>query len=120
MAKYDEVARVLKQVPRLKRIAGKRLTDLRSPSPDGMPHGNGVEVDERIIGRLDAQKELENIMFCLSFLRDDYQQILLKKYMTADKQTDIAIAMDLGISDGTLYRWQSKALQEFKEAYYGY
>ncbi|WP_353990024.1 ArpU family phage packaging/lysis transcriptional regulator [Pediococcus argentinicus] len=122
MTKYPEVVKVLKKVPKLQRIAGKGSGYLSSYVPDGMPHNKPAlnNADNKIIERLEALQKLDEILFCLSFLSDTSQKILRLKYMTGVPTTDVAIAMDLGISTGTFYRWQNKALLEFREAYFRY
>lgn len=120
MAKYKEVIKILKQVPKWKRIAGKSLTDLHSPMIDNMPRGNSVQADDRIINRINAKQQLERVEFCLSFLGDEKQKLLRLAYVSNEHPTNIKICMKMGISEGTFYRLKKAALQEFREAYYGY
>ncbi|WP_432749712.1 DUF1492 domain-containing protein [Pediococcus pentosaceus] len=58
--------------------------------------------------------------FCLSFLSDEKQKLLRLAYMNNEHPTNIKICIKMGISEGTFYRLKKAALQEFREAYYGY
>ncbi len=40
--------------------------------------------------------------------------------MNNEHPTNIKICIKMGISEGTFYRLKKAALQEFREAYYGY
>ncbi|WP_164928380.1 ArpU family phage packaging/lysis transcriptional regulator [Pediococcus pentosaceus] len=119
MAKFKEVIKILKQVPKWKRIAGKSLTDLHSPTIDNMPRSS-VQADDRIINRINAKQQLERVKFCLSFLSDEKQKLLRLAYMSNEHPTNIKICMKMRINEGTFYRLKKAALQEFREAYYGY
>lgn len=117
MAKYKEVIKVLKQVPKWKRIAGKNLTDLHSPMIDNMPRSSSVQADDRIINRINAKQQLERAEFCLSFLSDEKQKLLRLAYMNNEHPTNIKICIKMGISEGTFYRLKKVTLQEFRETY---
>lgn len=97
MAKYKEVIKILKQVPKWKRIAGKSLTDLHSPMIDNMPRGNSVQADDRIINRINAKQQLERVEFCLSFLGDEKQKLLRLAYVSNEHPTNIKICIQMGL-----------------------
>lgn len=120
MGKVEQIAEnKLKQCRRLMRIAGKRLTDLQSPTISDMPstpsYGNRVE--ERIIDQANARYELDEIYRAITWLSDAEQQLLVAKYLDRNKPTDRMIMIDMRIDERTFYRLHNTALREFSESY---
>lgn len=99
---------VLSAYLRLRRIAGtKRVTIDRQTE----------EIEDRNSRKFLAIQEVSNIEIAVEQLESETAQLLKDKYMNAYYTTNIAIYMDLHMSESKFYRLLDHALICFAEVY---
>lgn len=110
---------LLSKYRRLSRIAGVRLTDIRSPQLDGMPRtkGYGNQAEDRLINHLDAETIINEINMAMQYLNETSAKVLYYSYCSANTFTYYQIASKIDYSDGSIDHLKRVALMEFSECY---
>lgn len=118
-ASIQQARDLLKRYRSLSRIAGVRLTDIRSPQLDGMPktQGYGNQVEDRLIKHLNAEIIINDINTAMQYLNDTSAKVLYYSYCSANTFTYYQIASKIGYSEGSIDKLKSKATLEFAESY---
>ncbi|USQ67663.1 autolysin [Companilactobacillus allii] len=125
---YDEskcknnVRPILNQYRRLARIAGRSLTDLKSPTisdmPSATPYGNRQEENNSTV--ISARMELDEINRAMNNLSQECFEVVYLTYMAKEKFTDTKIAYSVFQSydsSKSVERKRSIGLIQFCEAY---
>lgn len=121
-ASRDNARSLLKKYRQQARMAGRPLTDVKSPAITDMPKipsiGNGIE--NKVVGIIDARNEVEMIDRGLAMLPCTSYWVLFYSYCNKEYLTysEIAYRME-GYSVESIKGLKSKALLEFAEAYQG-
>lgn len=116
----DNARKVLSQLRKWERIAGKSLIDVRSPMITDMPRSLGVSVNRAADGiaeRLHAEMERDAILSALARLSYRSREILSMTYRDVEKASVYEISLALGYSEIAVKKFRSVALLEFAEAY---
>lgn len=119
-ASKDKARELLSQYKRLTRMAGVKLTDIQSPSLDGMPKSPSFEnkAEEKIVKRINAESVISDIQQAMSVLAPTSYWVLYYSYFQATPLTYIQIADKLvGYSEESIDYLKGRALLEFAEAY---
>lgn len=116
--------KVLNQYRGLARIAGRSLTDIKSPSVTGMPKvtsfGNSKEIKNTNV--LSATIEIEDVEQAVSNLSKECLEVIYFTYMSKEYHTKTDIA---GLVFGSINAYKtvdrrlSEGLLQFSEAYRG-
>ncbi|MGV0167617.1 ArpU family phage packaging/lysis transcriptional regulator [Furfurilactobacillus sp. WILCCON 0119] len=112
--------RKLSKCRSLMRQSGKRLSDLQSPSFDGMPKGtpSGNRVEDSMIRRIDAENSLRDIIGAINMCSERSKEILFDLYFDLGDYSDTQVRMNEGRTESTFYRSKRQALWEFAETYH--
>lgn len=116
----DNARKVLSQLRKWERIAGKSLIDVRSPMITDMPRSLGVSVNRAADGiaeRVHAEMERDAILGALARLSYRSREILSMTYRDVEKASVYEISLALGYSEIAVKKFRSVALLEFAEAY---
>lgn len=116
----DNARKVLSQLRKWERIAGKSLIDVRSPMITDMPRSLGVSVNRAADGiaeRVHAEMERDAILSALARLSYKSREILSMTYRDVEKASVYEISLALGYSEIAVKKSRSVALLEFAEAY---
>ncbi|WP_390410112.1 ArpU family phage packaging/lysis transcriptional regulator [Lacticaseibacillus jixiensis] len=123
-ASCDKARQKLKEYRHYARLAGRPLTDLKSPSMDGMPKAqsfqNGTEAAlvARLDKVLDAEAHLGVIDNALALCKFQSKWLLYFCYCTPEELEMWQVAERMGLgSVGTAKRQKASALFEFAESY---
>ena len=110
--------KLLRSYHSLKRIAGRELTVLQSPTMNGMPRSQSVDNhnEQRIQERLIAAEEVPAILNAVALLDDDSRAIIDGQYIK-DNLSSVAMATKLGMASTTFSKAKKKALICFAEAF---
>lgn len=113
---------VLKTYRRLKQIAGEaflpKVTATYSFEPR-QPHStHSSTIEKHVIRQQTALKKMQVIEQAINKLEVDDRYILIRKYCQRPT-SDIAIYMDLEVSESEFYRQLDKAYCAFAEVYQG-
>jgi len=105
-------------LPKMVRVSGQSMTDLKSPTYDGMPKampaGNAAEA--RIVRRLYAEQIVKRTVVAIKHCSQDSQSILSSLYLQGD--TDTMCFMELGFSESSYFHVRKpQALLEFADCY---
>lgn len=118
-ATCHKVASFLKwTLPRMVRIAGKSLTDLRSPNFDGMPKApaSGNSNDARIVQKLYAQEVIKETVKAISHCDKDCREVLDMLYL--QNYSDTMCYMAIGYSKSSFsHDKKPEALLQFADCY---
>ncbi|AWP46330.1 transcriptional regulator [Levilactobacillus brevis] len=118
-ATCHKVASFLKwTLPRMVLIAGKSLTDLRSPNYDGMPKApaSGNSNDARIVQKMYAQEVIKQTVEAMGKCDKECRELLDMLYL--QDYTDTMCYLDLGYSESTYsHSKKPKALLQFADVY---
>lgn len=128
LPEYDEikcrsnVRPILKQYRRLARIAGRPLTDLKSPIISDMPkstsYGNNHEKKSATV--ISAKMEVEEIDRAVKNLSQECFQVIYYTYLSKEEYTNLEIAdIVFGTlnANKTVERRQKDGLLQFCESY---
>jgi len=105
-------------LPKMVRISGQSMSDLKSPSYDGMPKSqpSGNATDSRIVRRLYAEEVVKQTIQAIKHCDKDCQNILDEIYL--QELSDTMCFMDLGFSESSYFHvWKPKALLQFADCY---
>ncbi|WP_143463361.1 ArpU family phage packaging/lysis transcriptional regulator [Levilactobacillus enshiensis] len=118
-ATCHKVANFLKwTLPRMVRIAGKSLTDLRSPNYDGMPKAtaSGNSTDARIVEKLYAQEVIKRTAEAMGHCDKDCREVLDMLYL--QDYSDTMCYMAIGYSKSSFsHDKKPQALLQFADCY---
>lgn len=110
--------KVLRSLPRLARVAGKSLGELKSPSSDGMPKSPNFEntLETRIVAKLTAEQVVKRSIEAISHCDEVSKTILSNLYL--DGYTDTMCYMDTGYSRSYYFdHAKPVAILQFADAY---
>lgn len=103
----------------LMRRAGKRMSDLKSPTFDSQPkavsYENGVE--RAMVRRIDAENELAYYVAAIEMCDKDCIKVIYDLYFSKDDDSRTEVIMNGNYNDRSFYRLERKALYQFAEAY---
>lgn len=123
-ASCDKARQKLKEYRHYARLAGRPLTDLKSPSMDGMPKAksfqNGTEASlvARLDKVLDAEAHLGVIDNALALCSFNSKWCLYFCYCTPEDLPLWQVAKRMGVDNASNVKYQKRsALLEFAEAY---
>lgn len=105
-------------LPKMVRVSGQSMTDLKSPTYDGMPKATpaGNSTDARIVRRLYAEQIVKQTVVAIKHCSQDSQSILSSLYLQGD--TDTMCFMELGFSESSYFHVRKpQALLEFADCY---
>lgn len=105
-------------LPKMVRVSGQSMTDLKSPSYDGMPKAqpSGNSTDARIVRRLYAEQVVKRTIEAMNRCDKDCQRILDMLYLKG--YSDTMCFSDIGYSDSSYFHdWKPKALLQFADCY---
>lgn len=104
-------------LPKMVRVSGQSLSELRSPSYDGMPKGKGGgDPDARIVRRLYAEQVVRRSIEAMSHCDRDCQKILDLLYL--EEYSDTMCYMAIGYSESSYFHdWKPRALLQFADCY---
>lgn len=105
-------------LPKMVRVSGQSMTDLKSPSYDGMPKAqpSGNATDARIVRRLYAEQVVKRTVEAIKHCDKDCRNILDDLYL--QELSDTMCFMDLGFSESSYFHyWKPKALLQFADCY---
>ncbi|AYM03132.1 ArpU family phage packaging/lysis transcriptional regulator [Levilactobacillus yiduensis] len=105
-------------LPKMVRVSGQSMTDLKSPSYDGMPKSqpSGNSTDARIVRRLYAEQIVKQTVVAIKHCGQDSRSILSSLYLQGD--TDTMCFMELGFSESSYFHVRKpQALLEFADCY---
>lgn len=112
--------KVLSQLRKWERIAGKSMIDIRSPLISDMPRSLGVSMnraEDGIIERVHAETERNAIVSALACLSHTHREILFYAFCNREPYRNYEIAHEVHIPLRSVERHKSDALLEFAEAY---
>ncbi|WP_262315383.1 ArpU family phage packaging/lysis transcriptional regulator [Lacticaseibacillus parakribbianus] len=121
-ASRDNARDLLKDFRRIARMAGRPLTDIKSPTVTDIPRatGYGNLQEKRLTETFDAQQTLETIIQALALLPVQSYWVLFYSYCTPEPLTGYEIAARLNVdNDGVVRYMRHRALMEFAEAFPG-
>lgn len=103
--------------PKMVRVSGQTLTELRSPNYDGMPKGQSVpDPDARLVRRLYAEQVVRRSIEAMNHCDRDCQRILDLLYL--QKYSDTMCYMAIGYSESSYFHdWKPRALLQFADCY---
>lgn len=118
-ASVKEARGLLTKYRRLSRMAGIKLTDIRSPQLNGMPKtkGYGNHVEEHIVKHLDAETVINDINTAMKNMNETSFKVLYYSYCSSSKFTYYQIAPKVGYSAESMDYLKRIALLEFAESY---
>ncbi|WP_125575959.1 ArpU family phage packaging/lysis transcriptional regulator [Levilactobacillus angrenensis] len=105
-------------LPKMVRVSGQSMTDLKSPSYDGMPKAKpaGNAAEARIVRRLYAEQIVKQTVVAIKHCGQDSRSILSSLYLQGD--TDTMCFMGLGFSESSYFHVRKpQALLEFADCY---
>ncbi|WP_239064541.1 ArpU family phage packaging/lysis transcriptional regulator [Levilactobacillus sp. 244-2] len=105
-------------LPKMVRVSGQSMSELRSPSYDGMPKSqpSGNATDARIVRRLYAEQVVKRTLEAIKHCDKDCRNILDELYL--QELSDTMCFMDLGLSESSYFHvWKPKALLQFADCY---
>lgn len=105
-------------LPKMVRVSGQSMTDLKSPSYDGMPKAqpSGNATDARIVRRLYAEQVVRRTIEAMNHCDKDCQPILDMLYLKG--YSDTMCFRAIGYSDSSYFHdWKPKALLQFADCY---
>lgn len=110
--------KILRMYRQLERQAGKRIT-LAGQKIDDTPKGQFQpdRLENKIIRRLDAERECLEILKAVNLLEEREKQIIQLAYISATQYTNYKIGRELQYSERTIERFKSGALIQFAYAY---
>lgn len=110
--------KILRMYRQLERQAGKRIT-LAGQKIDDTPKGQFQpdRLENKIIRRLDAERECLEILKAVELLEEREKQIIQLAYISATQYTNYKIGRELQYSERTIERFKSGALIQFAYAY---
>lgn len=111
---------ILKAYKSFERQSGQRF-DLQAVKLSDMPKSpsDPRTLSDRIVRRMDAERECKEIIKAWSILDQRSKQIIFLSYLSNPTYTALHIAMQMGYSDRNIERLKAIALIEFAEAYKG-
>jgi len=105
-------------LPKMVRVSGQSMSELRSPSYDGMPKSqpSGNATDARIVRRLYSEQVVKRTLEAIKHCDKDCRNILDELYL--QELSDTMCFMDLGLSESSYFHvWKPKALLQFADCY---
>lgn len=110
--------KILRMYRQLERQAGKRIT-LAGQKIDDTPKGQFQpdRLENKIIRRLDAERECLEILEAVERLEDREKKIIQLTYLLATQCTNYKIGQELQYSERSIERFKSGALIQFAYAY---
>ena len=107
-----------KKLPQAVRASGHSVTDLKSPSMDGMPKSASVgnSIEDRITRRLYAEEIVKQTIQAMTCCDHECQEILDRLYLQG--YSDTMCYMDIGYSKTQYFsRWKPLAMLQFAQSY---
>lgn len=103
----------------LMRKAGKRLSDLKSPSFDDQPKAVSFDnhVEAALARRIDAQDELTDIIAAINLCDQQCKQVLFDLYIDPNDNSNIEVMINTNRTERTFYRLERRALYQFAEGF---
>ena len=110
--------KLLRSYHSLKRIAGRELTVLQSPTMNGMPQNQSVDNhnETRIQERLIAAEEVPAILNAVALLDDDSRAIIDGQYIKGNL-SNVEMAYEMNMAKSTFDKAKKKAIIVFAEAF---
>lgn len=105
-------------LPKMVRVSGQSMADLKSPTYDGMPkaQSSGNSTDTRIVRRLYAEQIVKQTVAAIKHCSQDSESILDSLYLHGDSDTECF--MGLGFSESSYFHVRKPAaLLEFADCY---
>ena len=107
-----------KQLPQAVRAAGHSVTDLKSPSMDGMPKSASFSnlAEDKITRHLCAEEIVKQTIQAMARCDHECQEILDRLYLQG--YSDTMCYMDIGYSKSQYFgRWKPLAMLQFAQSY---
>lgn len=119
-ASREQARELLSQYRRYSRMAGVRLTDVQSPTIDGMPkspsYDNRTEI--KIVDHIDARAVISKVQQAMQLLPKTSYWVIYYSYLCEPKLSYYQISTKMvGYSEESIDYLKRKALLEFAEAY---
>lgn len=119
-ASRQQARELLSKYRRYSRMAGVRLTDIQSPTIDGMPMSSSYEnrAEAKIVNHIDAETIVHNCQQAMQLLSTTSYWIIYYSFMCEPKLTYYQISTKMvGYSEESIDYLKRKGLLEFAEAY---
>ncbi|MCG4280899.1 ArpU family phage packaging/lysis transcriptional regulator [Lacticaseibacillus saniviri] len=116
----DNARDLLKAYRRLARMAGRPLTNYKSPTIDDMPKAQSFSnlAEKQMIDHFSAEQEIKWIDRAMQFLSFESYWVLYFSYCTDELMKGEKIAERMGYANDNMVDYQKrKALLEFAEAF---
>ncbi len=115
----ENAREILSQYRRLSRMAGRKLTDIQSPTFDGMPRASSYENrnETKIVNHIDAEMIVDNCQQAMSIISKNSYWVLYYSYFCEPALTYYQIAKKISYSEESIDYLKRKGLLEFAEAY---
>ena len=120
-ASRQQARELLSKYRRYSRMAGVRLTDIQSPTIDGMPKSSSYEnrAEAKIVNHIDAETIVHNCQQAMQLLGTTSYWVLYYTYFCEPALTHYQIAAKVGYAAGSIDKLKLRGLLEFAEAYPG-
>lgn len=121
-ASRESARGLLSQYRRLSRIAGVRLTDIQSPTIDGMPKSPSYDnrAEQKILRHTEALVIIEKVQQAMFLMSRTSYWVIYYSYLCEPKLSYYQISQKLiGYSEESVDYLKRIALLEFAEAYPG-
>lgn len=108
-----------KKLPQAVRASGHSITDLKSPSMDGMPKSSpfGNSIEDRITRHLYAEEIVRQTVQAIACCDHECQEILDRLYLRG--YSDTMCYMDIGYSKTQYFsRWKPLSMLQFAQSYF--
>lgn len=106
------------KLPQAVRASGHSITDLKSPSMDGMPKSApfGNSIEDRITRHLYAEEIVKQTIQAIACCDHECQEILDRLYLQG--YSDTMCYMDIGYSKTQYFsKWKPLAMLQFAQSY---
>lgn len=117
----ENAKEILSNYRRLSRMAGQKLTDIQSPTFDGMPKASSYDnrIETKIVDHIDAEAIINNCQQAMSIMNKTSYWVLYYTYFCEPALTHYQIAAKVGYAAGSIDKLKLRGLLEFAEAYPG-
>ena len=116
-----ELAReLLSNYRRYSRMAGVKLTDIKSPTIDGMPKSSSYDnrIEDKIVNHIDAEQIIYNVQQAMQFLDKTSYWVIYYSYLCEPQLSYYQISQKLvGYSEESIDYLKRRGLIRFAEAY---